>query len=346
MQTATEAGRIVTPGRHRAGTPALVALCLTVILAAAMLWAMTIGTLPLSPVEIGSALFAFEGSHDQLAVVSVRLPRVLAGAAVGAALAASGALMQAITGNPLASPGLMGVSAGAAFTVVVAIVTGAGRTSADYVGFGFGGGLVAALLVFAVTMIGPGRGSPLKLVLAGAVLSSFLGAATGAMLLFDRQALDQVRFWMVGSLAGRQMDGVLGTLPYILAGLAAALAAGRQVMVLAFGDDTASALGQNVLLWRLLATMIGVLLAAAAVSLAGPVGFVGLIVPHVMRIVAGARFGWLLLLCALGGALLVVFADGASRVLAGYREIPVGVAMAVIGAPFFVYLAAFKVKAR
>lgn len=345
MPTATDPGRVAMRVHHRAGTAALAAGCLGVALGAAMLWAMTIGTLPLSPAEVGAALFAFDGSHDHLAVVSVRLPRVLAGALVGAALAASGALMQGITGNPLASPGLMGVSAGAAFAVVLATVLGAGRSSADYVWFGFGGGLAAALLVFSLTMIGPRRGSPLKLVLAGAILSSFLAAATGALLLFDHQALDQVRFWMVGSLAGRQMDGVLGALPYVAAGLVAALAVGRQVMTLALGDDTARALGQNTLLWRLVAAMIGVLLAAAAVSLAGPVGFVGLIVPHVMRILAGARFGWLVLLCALGGALLVVFADGTSRVLTGYRDIPVGVAMAIIGAPFFVYLAVFRVKA-
>jgi iron complex transport system permease protein len=310
-----------------------------------MLWALTLGSLPLPPAEVARALLANDGSHDHIAVLSVRLPRVLAGALVGAALAVSGALMQAITGNPLASPGLSGVSAGAAFAVVLAIVLGSGSASAALVWFGFAGGMLAALMVFAMSLVGPGKSSPLRLVLAGAILSAALASATGAILLLDQHALDQVRFWMVGSLAGRSLDGVVGTMPLVLIGLAGSLLISRQVATLSLGDDLARGLGQRTWLWRLVSLFVSVLLAASAITIAGPIGFVGLIVPHVMRVVAGTRFSALAVLCALGGAILVVMADGISRVLFDYRDIPVGVAMSVIGAPFFIYLAAFRVRA-
>lgn len=323
----------------------LLVMCLLIALPAAMLWAMTLGSLPLAPDDVLRALFAYDGSHEHVAVLSVRLPRVLAGALVGAAFAVSGALMQAITGNPLASPDLSGVSAGAAFAVVLAIIMGLGSTSADYIWFGLAGGVLVALIVFAISLVGPGRSSPLRLVLAGAVFSTALASATGAILLLDRQAFTQVRFWMVGSLAGRSLDAVLGALPLVFIGIAGALAISRQVMTLSLGDDMARSLGQKTWLWRLVSLLVSVLLAASAITIAGPIGFVGLIVPHVMRIVAGTKFLALTVLCGLGGALLVVMADGMSRVLFDYRDIPVGVAMSVIGAPFFIYIAAFKVRA-
>lgn len=323
----------------------MLASCLLIALCVTMVWAMTLGSIPLPAGEVLVALLANDGSHDHLAVLSVRLPRVLAGALVGAALAVSGAIMQAITGNPLASPGLTGVSAGAAFFVVVAIVLGAGQASAAYVWLGFVGGIAAALVCFSVSLVGPGRSSPLRLVLAGALLSAFLAAATGALLLLDRQALDQVRFWMVGSLAGRQLETVLAAVPVVMAGIGLAFVISQQVITLSLGDDMARGLGQRTWLWRLVSLLTSVLLAAAAVAIAGPIGFVGLVVPHVARMATGTRFFDQALLCALGGALLVVMADSLGRLVFGYRDIPVGVVMAVIGAPFFVYLAAFKVRA-
>lgn len=344
MSAAIDPAKGLVAARIAAGASTLVAICLLIALAAAMLWAMTLGSLPMTATDVATALFANDGSHDHIAVLSVRLPRVLAGALVGAALSVSGALMQAITGNPLASPGLSGVSAGAAFAVVLAIVLTSGIASAAYVWFGFAGGLLAALFAFAMSLVGPGKSSPLRLVLAGAILSAALASATGAILLLDRQALDQVRFWMVGSLAGRSLDGVLGTMPLVLIGLAGTLAISRQVMTLSLGDDLARGLGQKTWLWRLVSLLFSVLLAASAIAIAGPIGFVGLVVPQVMRIVTGTRFFALAILCALGGALLVVMVDGLSRVLFDYRDIPVGVAMSVIGAPFFIYLAAFRVR--
>lgn len=311
-----------------------------------MFWALTIGSSSIGLAEIAAALIHYDGSNAHLMIINVRLPRVLAGALVGSALAVSGAIMQAVSGNPLASPSLLGVNSGAAFAVVLAIFLGLGGSSSLYFWYAFAGGAGAAALVYTFSLLGRGGTAVLKLVLAGAVLSSFLASMTTALMLFHKQVLDEVRFWTVGSLSGRSLHNVGESLPFIALGLLAALAISREIMTLSLGEAISRGLGQNVVFWRFISILVAVALAASAVSLGGPIGFVGLVVPHIMRQLFTADYRALIPLCALGGGVLVMFADGLSRFVLDGRDMPVGIVMALIGAPFFIYLAAFRMRSR
>lgn len=325
------------------GTRVTALVVLFCLLVASALWSVTLGTTRLPLSRVLDAIVAFDGSREHLVIASIRLPRVLAGLLAGAALAVSGAIMQAVTGNPLASPGLLGINAGAAFAVVMAtVVVGAGSGDV-HVWHAFAGAAAAAAIVHALGSAGRSGGSPLRLVLAGAVLSAFLASLTTAALIFDQGTLDTVRLWTAGSLSGRTMAQVAGVAPYILIGLVAALVVRRQITTLSLGADLARSVGQSPLLWRSLSAMIVILLAGGAVALAGPIGFVGLVVPHIVRLTSGVDYRWIIPFSALGGALLLVAADTLGRVLLGSQSFPAGVTMALIGGPFFLWLARYRV---
>ena len=319
--------------------PAFVLAALGALLAAASLWSLGVGATGMGAGEALRALFAGDGSRGALVAETVRLPRLLTGLLAGAALAAAGAIMQAVTANPLASPGLLGVNAGAAFAVVVATSLHPGARADFYIWWGFAGAGLAACAVYLAGSAGRGGATPLKLALAGAVLSAFIGSLTASVLLFDKGTLDAVRIWTVGSVEGRSLATVADVAPYICAGLAAALIFSRQVTTLSLGAEIARQVGQNVALWRILSALAVVLLAGGAVSLAGPIGFVGLMAPHAMRVCVGTDYRLVLPASALAGALLVVAGDVVLRAALPERDIPVGVGMALIGAPFFIWLA-------
>lgn len=314
----------------------LAALCLTV--AAASVWSITLGASHIPVSDVLSAIFAFDGSREHLVVTMLRLPRALAGLLAGSALAVAGAIMQAVTNNPLASPGLLGINAGAAFAVVMATSL-LGIGSSGIVWFAFGGAAAAAITVYGLGSAGRGGATPLKLVLAGAVLTTFLSSLTTAILIFDATTLDIVRLWTAGSLSGRTMAEVTGVAPHILSGLLAGLIFRRHVMTLSLGAEIARSVGQNPILWRGLAVVIVILLAGGAVALAGPIGFVGLVVPHIARLIVGVDYRWVIPFSGAGGALLVVVADTMGRTVLGSQSFPVGVTMAILGAPFFIWLA-------
>lgn len=200
-------------GRSGDGTRAAAFVALAGLLAAVAVWSVTLGTVSLPLSQVLDAIVAFDGSREHLVIATIRLPRVLAGLLAGAALAVSGAIMQAVTGNPLASPGLLGINAGAAFAVVMAtVVIGAGSGDV-HVWHAFAGAAAAAVIVHALGSAGRAGGSPLRLVLAGAVLSAFLASLTTAALIFDKGTLDTVRLWTAGSLSGRTMAQVAGVAP-------------------------------------------------------------------------------------------------------------------------------------
>lgn len=315
-------------------------LCVMLIVA---VWGTVLGNADIRLVAIPQAIFHFDGSREHLLVMNIRLPRVLAGLLAGSALAVSGAVMQAITGNPLASPGLLGVNAGAAFAVVI-VMTVFGVGFGDvYVWFAFAGAGFAALVVYALGAAGTGGQPTIRLVLAGAIVGTFLTAMTSAILIFDQSTLDAVRMWTAGSVSGRTMGQVRAVAPYIMCALAASLFLGRHLMVLRLGAATARALGQNTVVWRGIAILIAVLLSGGAVALAGPIGFVGLVVPHIVRLSTGEDYRWIIPLSAVGGALLVTLADASGRLLFAAQGFPVGVTMAAIGAPFFIWLARYRV---
>jgi len=321
-------------------TGALAALF--VLLTVTAIWSVTLGTSRIPMADVLDAIFAFDGSHEHLVVTTLRLPRVLAGLLAGCALAVAGAIMQAVTNNPLASPGLLGVNAGAAFAVVAATSL-IGIGSSGSVWFAFGGAGAAAIIVYGLGSLGPWGAMPLTLVLVGAVLTMFLTSLTTAILIFDQTTLDAVRLWTAGSLSGRTMAQVSAVAPYILIGLGAALVFRRQLMTLSLGAEVARSVGQTPLIWRGLAVVIIILLAGGAVALAGPVGFVGLVVPHIARLTVGVDYRWIIPFSAVGGALLVVLADMLGRTYFASQSFPVGVTMAAVGAPFFIWLARNRV---
>ncbi len=305
---------------------------------------ITLGAADISVRTVYAALFQFDESFDHLIIRTVRLPRVLAGAIVGAALAVAGAIMQGLTRNPLASPSILGVNAGASFAVVLAVLILGSPPLSTYALFAFIGAAGAAAFVYTLGSAGRGGATPLKLTLAGAVFTAFISSFTTAILIMDQNTLDQVRFWTAGSLAGREMPLLLRTSPYIFVGLVGALLLGRQITTLSLGDDVATGLGQKTGWLKILAAVMVVLLAGGAVALAGPIGFVGLVVPHVTRFLVGVDYRWILPYSALLGAVLITLADIGARVIIQPQELPVGVMMALVGAPFFIYLARYKVR--
>jgi iron complex transport system permease protein len=293
-------------------------------------------------IPLGTVLGALadpSGADDeQIVIRSLRVPRTVVGLLVGIALGLSGAVMQGVTRNPLADPGLLGVSAGASFAVVLGIsVLGVG-SALGYVWFAFAGAAVASVVVYTLGAIGRGGATPVKLALAGAAVTSFLLSMTTAMLLMDASTLDEYRFWAVGSIAGRDPDVIAQLAPFLVVGSLMALAAGPVLNSLALGDDVARSLGSRVGLARVFAAVSVVLLVGAATALAGPIGFVGLTIPHVARAITGPDYRWVLAYSMVLAPILLLGADVIGRIVARPGELQVGMVTAVIGAPFFVLL--------
>lgn len=322
--------------------PGLLMCCAVLILC--LMWSITLGAAELSAQTVYDALFRFDGSFDHLIIQTVRLPRVLAGAVVGSALAVAGALMQGVTRNPLADSGLLGINAGAAFAVVLLVTVVGNPPLSLYAVAGFVGAGVSAGLVYALGSAGRGGATPLRLTLAGVIFTAFISSFTTAMLIGDQETLDKIRFWTAGSLAGRDLSLLTQTTPYIALGLIGAFLISRQITTMSLGDDVAAGLGQNTGWVKILAAGVVVLLAGGSVALAGPIGFVGLVVPHVTRMLVGVDYRWILPYAAVLGAILVTLADVGARVIIRPQELPVGVVMAFVGAPFFIALARWKVK--
>lgn len=294
------------------------------------------------PIPLGTvwdALWHFDATDDDhLIVRSLRIPRTVLGVAVGSALGVSGALMQGVTRNPLADPGILGIEAGASLAVVIGIYGFEVTSLSRYVWFAFAGAAVASIAVYALGSLGRGGATPVKLALAGAALASLLTSVTSAILLLDVATLDQFRFWVVGSLAGR--DGAVATqvLPFLAVGFVLALGSARQLNVLALGDDVARSLGQRVDVARASASLAFVVLCGAATAACGPIGFVGLTIPHVARAICGPDHRWIIPWTAVLAPMLLLGADIIGRVVARPGELQVGIVTAVLGAPFFVAL--------
>jgi iron complex transport system permease protein len=307
------------------------------LLAVAVLASLGLGARPVALGDVLGSYLAFDGSADQIVVRELRLPRTIVGVLVGAALGVAGVLMQGLSRNPVADPGLLGVSAGAALGVVVAITLFGASTAAAYVWVGVLGAAIASVVVFAVA--GRTARSPITaLVLAGAAVSATVGSLTASILAVDRQTLDQYRFWAVGSLQGRGLAVAADIAPLVLAGLVLALLSSRGLDALALGEDVARALGRSVGLVRIGVLVAIVLLTGAAVAAAGPLAFVGLVVPHLVRPLTGPRHSWQLLLSAVYAPVLVLVADVVGRLAVRPAELPLGIVLAVVGAPFLIWV--------
>ncbi|GAB2728171.1 iron chelate uptake ABC transporter family permease subunit [Streptomyces bullii] len=324
------------PPRHPAARFALPAVLFAALLALGCA-SLAVGT---KAVPLSDVLAALGGGTDGDAVVvrELRMPRTLLGLLVGLALGAAGAVAQEITRNPLGDPGLIGVSAGGAFAVAASIGLLGLSSSYQYVWFAFLGGGLAGLLAYVVGGTGHGGATPAKLALAGAAVTVLLDSFTNALVLLDLRTLDQYRYWAVGSLAGRDAELAVQMLPFIAAGLLLALALTGRLNALALGDDLATTLGTRVRGTRALGAVAVIVLTGAAVAAAGPVTFVGLVVPHVVRAFTGPDARWLVPCSALGGAVLMLAADVIGRVVARPGELEAGVVTALVGAPFLAAL--------
>ena len=314
------------------------------LLLACFVTSIASGVADISPADVYQALTAPNGSTEHLIIRTVRLPRSLAALMVGAAVAVAGAIMQGLTRNPLADPGILGINAGAAFAVVTAVFLFNTGSLNFYAGFAMAGAAIAAITVYGLGSLGRGGLTPLNLTIAGAALTALVSSLTTGILIISQRTLEEIRFWLAGSVAGRDMELVIQVMPYLLVGLMLGLVLGKQLTTLSLGDAVAKGLGQKTIWVKVMAAMSVVLLAGGSVAIAGPIGFIGLIVPHIVRFWTGADYRWILPYSALCGAILLLLADIGARLIIQPQELPVGIVMPLLGAPFFIYLTRSQVR--
>ena len=315
----------------------LLGLAATVLLVAFL--SITVGARPVTLQTTWSALTAFDPAlTDHRIIWDLRLPRTIIGLAVGAALGLAGAVLQGATRNPLADPSILGIHSGAAVFVVLGVAVFGITQLSLYVWLAFVGAGVAMLVVYAAASLGREGATPVKLALAGAAMTAAMQSVTSAILLTSPRTLDEIRFWQVGSLAGRDMEIFVQVAPFLAVGIVLALATGRMLDGLSMGEDVARALGQNVGRSRAMAGLAAVILAGAATAAAGPIAFVGLTVPHMARAITGPNYRWILPYSMLLTPILLLGADVIGRVIAPPGEVQVGIVTAFLGAPVFIAL--------
>ncbi|WP_462416934.1 FecCD family ABC transporter permease [Kytococcus sp. Marseille-QA3725] len=323
----------VAPAGHGRRLASLLGLGLAVV-AVACLASLAVGA---TLVPLGAIWSALSGGTAD-GVVAARTDRTVLAVLVGAAMGCAGAAMQALTRNPLADPGILGVNAGAALAIVLGLTTGLLTAPGQSVWFALAGAAVATGVVYGIASAGPGGARPVTLTIAGAAFAATATSLGSGLLVVDLAALDVFRVWQVGTVGGRDLALVASVLPVLLAGFVLTLPAGGLLNTLALGDDLARGLGQRVLLVRALVALGAVCLCAGGTALAGPIAFVGLVVPHLVRLITGPDERRVMLGSAVFGAALVVAADTIGRVVAPPTEVPVGIMTAVIGAPALIAL--------
>lgn len=311
--------------------------------------------------SLWEAYGATDPTKEQLIVISTRFPRALIAVCVGASLAIAGAFMQALTQNPLASPGILGINAGAVLFVVLAsgylsISSYSALTWVAFLGAAISGGIV-----YGLSILGRGGLTPLKLTLAGAAITGFFHTLTQGVLIINDKTLDEILYWMSGSIVGRKLDHLVDVLPFFLVAWVLALLIARPINTLVMGDSVAKGLGQRTGWVKLLTAAVVILLAGGSVAIAGPISLVGLIIPHLARSLVGSNYQWIIPYCAVLGGIFLLLADIGARYLImpggpiieflsslGSQslsdEVPVGVITALIGVPFFIYIARRSIK--
>jgi iron complex transport system permease protein len=305
------------------------------LIAASIIFGLTDITLKM----VVDSYINFDGSNEHLIIQETRIPRAFIAAAVGGSLAISGALMQGLTRNPLASPSLFGVNAGASFFIVVAVTFFSISSLEQFKWFAFIGAALSSSIVYLLGSIGRDGMTGAKLTLAGAAVASLFFSMTQGMLVLNEKALEEVLFWLAGSVEGRSLEMLISMIPYLVIGWLASFVIAAKMNILTAGEDVAKGLGQRTLLVKITAALIVVLLSGSAVAIAGPIGFVGLVVPNVVRSLVGVDYRWVIPFCGILGAVLLLLADIAARYVIMPQEAPVGIMTAVVGAPFFIYLA-------
>ncbi|MEK4230823.1 FecCD family ABC transporter permease [Solibacillus sp. FSL H8-0538] len=286
------------------------------------------------------------GSNEHIVIETVRLPRALIAVAVGSSLAICGVLMQTLTKNPLASPGIFGVNAGAGFAVVLAVTLFSVGNLQAFTWISFLGAAVAAISVYTIGSVGRDGLTPMKLTLAGAAMSAMFASFTQGFLVINEAAFEQVLFWLAGSVEGRKMEVLLNVLPYLLLGWLGSIFIASKMNILSMGEDVAKGLGVNTGSLKIIVAIIVILLAGGSVAIAGPIGFVGIVIPHLTRFLVGIDHRWLIPFSGVLGGILLLVADILARYVIMPQEVPVGVMTAIIGTPFFIYIARKGFNAR
>ncbi|MFD5753063.1 FecCD family ABC transporter permease [Streptomyces sp. NPDC127033] len=337
----TTAGTRRPPGaavaRRPAGARTLWLLAAVLVLAAIMVASLAFGSRDVAWSDVWAALGGADDSLERAAATK-RLPRTVLAAVIGAALGLAGCVMQGVTRNPLADPGILGVNMGASLAVVTGVAYFGLTSPTSYVWVAIVGAGLSALFVYTVGTIGRGGTTPLKLALAGAATSAAFASLVSAVVLPRNDIAGSFRLWQIGGVGGASFERVGQVLPFLLVGFAVCLLSARALNSLALGDELAAGLGERVAVARAMAALGAVVLCGAATSVTGPIAFVGLVVPHVCRLLAGVDHRWLLPFSALLGASLLTAADVVGRVVARPAEIDVGIVTALIGAPFFIYI--------
>jgi iron complex transport system permease protein len=298
---------------------------------------VTVGTRDVAWVDIVSAL---SGRVDSIgeAAVALRIPRTLLALLAGAALGLAGAIMQGVTRNPLADPGILGVNMGASLAVVVGVAWYGMSSAFAYIWTAIGGAAGAAVFVYTIGSLGRGGATPLKLALAGAATSVAFSSMVIAVVLPRADIAGGIRSWQIGGVGGATFERIYPVLPFLAVGFVISLLSARKLNSLALGDELASGLGERVAVARALAALGAILLCGAITAVCGPIGFVGLVVPHLCRLLVGVDHRWLLPFSALGGACLLIAADVVGRIAARPAELDVGIVTALVGAPFFIWI--------
>ncbi|MFF0224017.1 FecCD family ABC transporter permease [Streptomyces sp. NPDC004629] len=312
-------------------------LVLTAVLVGVMVCSLAFGSRDVAWTDVWSALGGADHTVEEAAVAK-RVPRSLLAVLVGAALGLAGAVMQGVTRNPLADPGILGVNMGASLAVVTAVAYFGLASASGYIWVAMLGAALAAGFVYAVGSLGRGGATPLKLALAGAAISAAIASLVSAVVLPRNDISDTFRLWQIGGVGGASYAQLGEVLPFLAVGFLICLPCARALNSLALGDELAAGLGERVALVRATASLGAVVLCGASTAVAGPIGFVGLVVPHTCRLLAGVDHRWLLPFSALGGATLLTAADVLGRVVARPSEIDVGIVTALVGAPFFIHI--------
>lgn len=304
----------------------------------AVLLSLAVGARSIPPSEVFDVLL--HGGHSDAAEVirNMRVPRTLIGLMVGASLALAGTVLQGITRNPIADPGILGISQGASVGVVLAIAYAGIHTLTGYVWFAFAGAAIASVAVYAIASSGRGGATPVKLALGGAAINALLVSVTMAVLTTKASALDEFRFWQVGSIAGREAEVAQQIWPFLLLGTVLVLCVARGLDALALGEDMAKGLGQKIATVRVVGGIGATVLTGAGVAAAGPIAFIGLAVPHIARAIVGSDHRWVLPMAALIGPVMLLVSDVIGRIVFPPSEVPAGVMTALIGVPFLVTL--------
>ncbi len=324
------------PTRNQLRPMLLFSLAVAALLGACLM-SVFVGSGDISATSVVEALTGSGMATDDLLVRDFRVPRMLLAVLAGLALALSGVVMQALTRNPLADPGLLGVNAGAYFAIVIGTAFFGATITSGQILWGIAGAGVSATVVYALGSTGLGAGTPVKLVLAGVAIGAVLSGVAQAISLANPDVFDRLRFWSVGSLQGRQMETVSSVWPAITVAAVVVVLLARSLNALTMGDDAARALGANIVLVRATGFVCVTVLCGAATAAVGPISFVGLAVPFVARFIVGVDHRWLIAFCVIGGPTLMLLADVLGRVLVA-SELPAGVVTAFVGAPILIIL--------